>query len=276
MCRLLAWVSRAPATMEEMVGRQDLAGFTALARIHRDGWGMAWGSGEDSGADRPDVAHSMLCAAEDPGFARATRSARGDAGIVHLRWATPGMAVTVPNCHPFARGDLAMSHNGGIYPLDRIGEILPAEWEATVQGTTDSERYVLAVVAGRQDSGKPVADVIVEVVGRLFSEWSPSSLNAICLTPDAVLAVSAWDPRVPAPALPESADEYYALRYQVTAGGVVVSSSGYPQPRSQGWRRLENMTMLEIRRNSVDLAVRALPFDPSAGAGAVTRVTDVR
>ena len=266
MCRLLAWVATHPRSAEEIIGTRELTDFTNLAHIHRDGWGMAWWSGRDPQATVPEIVHSTACAADDDGFRELTRQGEGDAGILHLRWATPGMSVTPLNCHPFWRDGLALAHNGGIYPLSRLHEILPPEWEAEVAGTTDSERYLLAVVAGRERTGKPVTDVLVDVVGRLYSEWMPSSLNALCLTPDSVLVVSAYDPQAQPPVASESADEYYALRYRESPEGVVVSSSGYAQPAADGWRRLDNMTLLEIRRTTATLSFHTLPFDAKAKA----------
>ena len=66
-------------------------------------------------------------------------------GLVHLRWATPGLPVEPRNTHPFRRGDVAMAHNGAIHPQDRLGELLPPAWERQLAGTTDSERYFLHV-----------------------------------------------------------------------------------------------------------------------------------
>jgi predicted glutamine amidotransferase len=176
------------------------------------------------------------------------------------------MAVTEENCHPFVRGDFALAHNGGIYPMSRLHQILPPEWEATVRGTTDSERYTLAVVAGREASGGSVADVIVDVVVRLFAEWSPSSLNAMCLTPDSVVVVSAFNPNGQAPVPSQSVDQYYSLGYRESAEGIVVASSGIDQPKSQGWRLIDNMTAVEIHRRTLAIEYRAVPVEASAPA----------
>ena len=62
---------------------------------------------------------------------------------MHLRWATPGLPVIDVNTHPFRYGDYTFAHNGAIHPQDRLGEMLPAEWERRLAGTTDSERYFL-------------------------------------------------------------------------------------------------------------------------------------
>jgi predicted glutamine amidotransferase len=268
MCRLLTWVSRSPRPLEAALGPARVAQFQALGQLHGDGWGAAWWP--EGGAGEPEVLRSTRSVAGDEAFSDAARSIHSDAGIVHLRWASPGMAVVATNVHPFGRGDLAMAHNGGIYPLDRVGELLPPEWEARVTGSTDSERYFLSVVAGQQETGEAVADVLARVVARIFARWSPSSLNAVCLTPESVVVVSAFDPRIKMIAVPEPTEEYYALRYRADADGVVVASSGIDQAAEDGWRLIDNLTLVEIRRGSLDMTFRPLDvsFEP-AGADAI-------
>ena len=41
----------------------------------------------------------------------------------------PGLAINDANTHPFRYGDYAFAHNGAIHPQDRLGEMLPPEWE---------------------------------------------------------------------------------------------------------------------------------------------------
>jgi predicted glutamine amidotransferase len=271
MCRLVGWTGTAPRSAAAALGVANLEAFVQLGCAHRDGWGAAWWPPEEPGRPsptiaRPTVRHATTAAGEDPEFRRTLQDAVSDAGIVHLRWATPGLPVIVANCHPFVRGGLAMAHNGGIYPLDRVGEILPPQWEAQCEGTTDSERYVLAVVA---DLGGPVAaeaagidertsvpDALAAVVGRLFSGWEPSSLNAVCLTADEMIAVCAYSP---APrALPEPPDIYYGLSWRADDEGVLVASSGIDQRPEDGWTRLDNMTMLIAPRSGGRPEIRAL------------------
>lgn len=243
-----------------MVGVQRLGQFADLTGVHSDGWGMAWWGGDPF----PAVTHSTKAAAEDPDFISAGATIASDAALLHLRWATPGMAVAMANCHPFVCGDLALAHNGGIYPLDRLNQILPPEWEAKVRGTTDSERYMLAVVAALQAGGGAVADVLGGIVARLFTEWAPTSLNAMCLTPEALFVVSAYNPYLPAPVDRNPAEDYYTLRYRRTPEGVVVASSGIDQPASDGWRPIDNMTVMTIHRHTAESTFTAVPLSESS------------
>lgn len=259
MCRLLGWSGIGARTAGDAVGALGLAAFTRLGVEHPDGWGVAWRLDGGAGID---VTHSTSSAATDPRFAEVTSRVASEAAIVHLRHATPGLPVEMANCHPFLRGELAMAHNGSIYPLERLGEVLPAEWETTVVGTTDSERYVLAVVAAPEGGGS-LADAVTAVVARLFRDFAPSSLNAVCLSPSELVAVCAYDPNVTVGDV--SADDYYRLWWRQGPDGVAVASSGI-EATGEGWEPMANMNLLVAARAQSEAEVRPLPLGAPAGA----------
>ena len=135
MCRLLGYCARRGASAAGLLTGEGLGAFTALSAYHRDGWGMAW---YDSGG--PQISKSPRRAAEEPDYHRLASRALGDLGLVHLRWATPGLGIGYDNSHPFRYGPYAFAHNGAIHPQDRLGEMLPAEWERRRAGTTELGR----------------------------------------------------------------------------------------------------------------------------------------
>jgi len=209
--------------------------------------------------DPPQVERSTTCAADDDRFAELTTSIPADTGIVHLRWATPGLGVIAANTHPFVHKSMAFAHNGAIHPLDRIGELVPPGWTSQLAGTTDSERYFLSIVA-RVSEGEMLPQAVGAVVRRIFEGFSPTSLNAMLLTPDALHVISAHDrSRVPmvrassggASSSMEPDTTFYELSYRADANAVVVASSGFPQPEAEGWQRLANMTLLRIDRGTL-------------------------
>jgi predicted glutamine amidotransferase len=266
MCRLLGWAARRPMTVADALGRAELAGFTALSRQHADGWGMAWWPPEVRSMGPPPVERSTTCAADDPRFAELTTCAASDMGFVHLRWATPGLPIIAANTHPFVHGSMAFAHNGAIHPINRTTELVPAGWESQLAGTTDSERYFLSIVA-RLSQGETVAQAVAEVVRRIFDDFSPTSLNAMVLTPDTLQVISAHDPsRVPmmgessggASSSTAPDTTFYEISYRADATSVVVASSGFPQPADDGWQRLANMTLLRIDRVTLDTSTVAL------------------
>lgn len=276
MCRLLGWVSREPVTARDVLGAEGLAAFRRLARLHADGWGIAYDSADGQVVDR-----STDCAVTDPAFAAATTERATRAGIVHLRWATPGLPVELRNTHPFRYGGHAFAHNGAIYPVDRRDEILPGPWRGRLQGTTDSERYFLAVLAELEETGNDVPAALARVTGRLAREFKPSSLNALLSSPTAMYAISCHDPATapaptPAPTDAESAAEvaavgdapYFDLQYRVTPEAVVVASSGFVPSDADGWQLLANDTVLVIDRGT--LATREVPLGSGLGAASAS------
>ncbi|MDQ2959950.1 MAG: class II glutamine amidotransferase [Candidatus Dormibacteraeota bacterium] len=265
MCRLLAFSGREPLTVARALGHQDLAAFRALSRQHADGWGMAWWADLDA-SDDPLVERSTRCAADDPHFAEVTTTAAADSGFVHLRWATHGLPIVPANTHPFTHGPLAFAHNGAIHPEERWDEILPSGWKSQMRGTTDSERYFLAIVA-RLDDGEPMRDAVASVVDRIFADLQPTSLNAILLSPEALYVISAYDP-TRAPTLNASSGgvststepdlAFYDLHHRIRDDSIVVASAGFPQRPEDGWVPLENMRLLRIERGTLATSVDTL------------------
>lgn len=274
MCRLLGWVARDGLSLRDVLGEESFVAFAQLSRIHADGWGLAFSAG-----DALEVERSTTNASTDPAFAAVATDVRARAGLAHLRWASPGLPVELCNAHPFRHEGTAFAHNGGIYPFERIGELLDDEWRARLTGTTDSEHYFLAVLAEMAASGDDLPTALPRVLRRIADEYTPSSLNAMFLAPDALYVVNVHDESVK-PVLPpldarsveemvEATEEevpYYDLRYRSTGDSVVVASSGFAQPEGGGWRRMENNSLLAVDRAS--LRVTEIPLDVAIGRAA--------
>jgi predicted glutamine amidotransferase len=280
MCRLLGWVARDGLSLWDVLGEESFVAFAQLSRIHADGWGLAYEAGDGVAVER-----STTNASADPGFTEVATDVATRAGLAHLRWASPGLPVELCNAHPFRWGNTAFAHNGGIYPLDRVGELLTAPWRDRLGGTTDSEHYFLAVMAEMADSGSDLPTALGRVLARLTDEYAPSSLNSIFLAPEALYVVNCHDasikPELP-PLEPRSVDQmleeteeevpYYDLRYRRTGDAVVVASSGFAQPEGGGWRRMENNSLLVVGRATLEVTEVAL--DVRIGRGAATDTAD--
>jgi predicted glutamine amidotransferase len=297
MCRLLGYCAHGPVSVAGLLGEPGLHAFTALSALHRDGWGVAW-----YGADGPHARRGTGQAAGDPGYHELARASLGDMGLVHLRWATPGLGISERNSHPFCYGDFTFAHNGAIHPQDRLGEILPPGWQQRLRGTTDSERYFLCIMArlharrgdlgavggdlgaGSRDLGAVGGDLgagsddlvaaISGAAGHIDRLLRPNSLNAILLSPAALYAVCWHYPdRLPAAELRRRAPghseaeiaAYFDLSYRATGNAVVVASSGWPQ---EGWVPIPNRHVLVVDRATLRTSVRPL----AAGAAAVAEV----
>ena len=259
MCRLLGYCARRSVSVAGLLGGDGLREFTALSALHRDGWGMAW---YDSTG--PHSHKSPLRAVDEPGYQHLALSSLGDMGLVHLRWATPGLAVSDRNSHPFHHGPYTFAHNGAIHPQDRLGEILPPAWEQRLGGTTDSERYFLHIMSRLPERHGDVPAAIGDAIAHIDRLLRPNSLNAVLLAPDALYAVCWYHPdRLPAAQLrrterPHSDAEiaaYFDLSYTGTGDAVVVASSGWLQP---GWTGLPNRHVLVVDRATLQVSVRPL------------------
>jgi predicted glutamine amidotransferase len=258
MCRLLGYCSRRDASLEDLIGADGLEGFTGLCALHGDGWGMAWYEGAG-----PVIRKSPARADSEPEFGKLAREPLGDLGLVHLRWATPGLGISELNSHPFQHGQYALAHNGAIHPQDRLPEMLPPKWERQLGGTTDSERYFLLIMSRLAANGGDMVAAIADAAADIDRRFEPNSLNAVLLTPDGLYAVSWYDrSRVPEAKLRQAgfdrSDEiaaYFDLAYLATGDAVIVASSGWPQA---GWTGLENRQVLVVDRHTLN--TRVLPL----------------
>jgi predicted glutamine amidotransferase len=270
MCRLLGYCSLRSAPVASLLTEEGLLGFTALSAFHSDGWGMAWYN-----TDGPHVRKSARRAEDEPDYGRLTHRPLGDIGLVHLRWATPGLGIGYHNSHPFRYGPYTLAHNGAIHPQDRLGEMLPAEWERRLTGTTDSERYLLHIMWRLERRGGDVVAAIADTVASIGDRYAVNSLNAILLSPDKMYAISWHDPaRIPETELrqrgmagtPEEIAGYFHLAYRMTADAVVVASSGWPQP---GWSVLPNPSVLAVDPATLEMSVLSLDSAPTASGRVV-------
>jgi predicted glutamine amidotransferase len=249
MCRLLGYCSQGSTSVAGLIGEDGLRDFTALSAFHADGWGMGWYD-----ADEPRLHKSVRPAVEEPSYGELTHRALGDIGLVHLRWATPGIGLAPRNSHPFRHDKYSFAHNGAIHPQRLLPEMLPPEWEHRITGETDSERYFLHIMSRLEARGGDVIAAIGDTIESISSRYAVNSLNAILLAPERMYAISWHDPaRIPADELRRrgvlsTAEEiagYFHLAYRVTADAVVAASSGWPQP---DWEIMPNGSVLVVDR----------------------------
>jgi predicted glutamine amidotransferase len=242
------------------MGDQGFTEFTALSSLHGDGWGTAWYDGAE-----PVIRKSPGRASDEPEYEKLAWQPLSDLGLLHLRWATPGLPVEDRNTHPFRRGQFVLAHNGAIHPQDRLPELLPPEWEAKLGGTTDSERYFLHLMWRLEERDGDMVAAIADTTADIEERYAPASLNAILLTPERLYAISWHDPaRVPAPQMrargyadrPKDIACYFDLAYRADSASVVVASSGWPM---EGWTPLPRYHVLKVDRGTLATEVVALP-----------------
>lgn len=240
MCRLLGWATRAPTTLPELLGT-DLADFAALSSRHGDGWGVARSTRRGVAVrKRPDAARTSAR------FARAA-GRRSDLGLAHLRWATLGLGIDQDNTHPFTDGRVAFAHNGSITPPAALDVLLTDRSQRRRRGTTDSERYFLAVAQLLRGGAAP-EEALRTTADRIAATAEFTSLNCLLLTPDSLYALCRYDP---AGRWEDDDPDYYRLRYRVRPDAVVVGSSGW----GSDWRELANGDLLVVGRRTLATTV---------------------
>jgi predicted glutamine amidotransferase len=260
VCRLLGYCAADHVSLADLLGPEALADFTALSCMHGDGWGMGWYPGGE-----PVIEKSVRQASAEERFGELTRQPLGGLGLVHLRWATPGLPVASANTHPFRYGHYLLAHNGAIHPQDRLPQLLPPAWERQVTGSTDSERYFLHLMWRLAERDGDMMAAIGDTTADIASRFAPGSLNAILLAPDALYAISWHDPdRIPRDALrrrglatrPDDVEAYFDLTYRAGPDAVVVASSGWPMP---GWAPLPRGHVLTVDRATLAATVTPIP-----------------
>jgi predicted glutamine amidotransferase len=238
MCRLLGWATRVPTTLRDLLGDDDLLDVTELSVQHGDGWGVARAT--ETGVKvhkRPDAARDSRA------FARWARGHATDLGMAHLRWATMGLSVGIENTHPFTDGRVAFAHNGSVLSPASLDSLVSPDVARLRRGTTDSERYFLAVLTRMSDGATP-QEALCDATDEIARTSPFTSLNCLLMTPDELLALCRYDPDGP---LEDKNPEYYRLRYRITDDAVVVSSSGW----GRDWRELDNGDLLVVRRGTL-------------------------
>jgi predicted glutamine amidotransferase len=262
MCRLLGVISTAPIAVSDAVGAHVLKDFVALTKIHGDGWGIArvGRAGQD-----PRVEVSAGSALDDPAFTEATRDRRSIASLVHLRWATTGIAVQPQNSHPFLADRVAMAHNGSVKPTDPLDELLDPSITASLRGTTDSERY-FALIRQHRPAAPDLAEAVRRAVAQLREIYPDASLNALVLGEDQLIAVHAHArSRLPdedieeitAAELPaEHLEDYFALRWvRPDDQTIVVGSTGFGD---LDWQPLPPESVTAISIHDLSMALHPL------------------
>lgn len=261
VCRLLGVASVAPTSVTDAVGETVLADFLALTEIHRDGWGVGFAADADG---TPQVEVSADNATGDARFAAAMKEP-ATAAIVHLRWATNGLAVQPQNSHPFLADGLAMAHNGSIKPMEPLERLIDPAIARTLRGTTDSERY-FAVIRQYRGTATSLADAVRRAVTELRGIYPDASLNALLLGEGQLIAVHAHASsrlldedieEISATDLPaEHLEDYFALRVaRPDDGTLVIASTGFGDLQ---WQPLppECVAAVSLR----DLTMRVLPL----------------
>ena len=237
MCRLLGYVSSQPTTVRQFAGRH-FSEFLKLSEIHKDSWGLAL---IDSAGTK--LHKSAESAAQSSTFGEIAESQNSTGGLLHFRWASPGIEVNDANAHPFTFEDISFIHNGALDPYDALLDQIPASALALRKGSGDSELFFLFTLAQIQKLG--FVKGVLTAVREIKTNYKYSSINSMFLNSKYLVVISEHDPDN-RPSWTEPT--YYEVRYRLDQNGCLVASSGWDQ---DGWQLMPNHSALIIDRESM-------------------------
>lgn len=241
MCRLLAYASRTATTFPEVVG-SHFNDFVELSSIHKDGWGIADSEGH--------IVLETVTAKDSDDLKAKLATAKSDAGLMHLRWASPGIEVNVANNHPFKFGEYSFIHNGSLHPYDALDSILVGKYKDEIKTASDSHRYFMLLMQNIDAVG--LQDGIDKTLTDIRGHATYASLNAMLLTPDYLIMINEHD----VDNRPSIVDEYYYdMRYKADGDSFAIASSGWNQ---DGWTFLPNHSILTLDRKTLQFTTKPI------------------
>lgn len=230
MCRMFGLLARQPVTARTLL-REAPRSLRALAREHRDGWGIALRSAADWVIHR-----GIESADESPLFAEIADGAAGQVVIAHVRQKTVG-CTALANTHPFRRDAFVFAHNGNITAIPALAALASARRMAEIEGETDSER-LFAMILSHVDTAGDVEQGVVAAVRELHALGPIGSTNFLL----------------------SCGRRLYAHRcgrslYALTTSSVVIASE---QLTDEPWQELPERSLVVVEDGETGARVRAL------------------
>jgi predicted glutamine amidotransferase len=237
----MAFSARTETTLPSFMG-SAFQEFVELSKVHDDSWGLALSNGSTA-----TVTKKAETAALSSSFQETVQSANSHGGLLHFRWASPGLPVTDANAHPFTYQDIAFIHNGALSPYDAVKSLVAPKFAELQQGETDSEQFFLYLLTEIERLG--FIDGVKTCMRNIKTNFKYSSINSMIINSEYLIVTSEHNPNNK----PDWADEiYYELRYRLDDNGIAVASSGWNQ---EGWTLMNNHQMLIVDRKTLQAEV---------------------
>lgn len=237
MCRLLGYVANSPTTILDFAG-PEFQEFVKLSEIHKDSWGLC-----QVEANEARLMKSAETASSSETFSEMARESTASGGLLHFRWASPGIEVNDLNAHPFSYEDMAFIHNGALSPYDALLPEISADLLPLRKGSGDSELFFLFALSKIKESG--FVPGVLEAIRSIKSSYNYSSINSMFLNTDFLVVISEHHPDN-RPSWTEP--NYYEVRYRLDQSGCIVASSGWTQ---DGWTLMPNHSALIVDRQTM-------------------------
>ena len=237
MCRLLGFVASRPSTIQEFAG-PNFKEFVKLSEVHKDSWGVCLVDSQQA-----SLRKSAETAASSKTFVQLAQDTNASGGLLHFRWASPGIEVNDLNAHPFTYEDMAFIHNGALSPYDALLPEISEEYLSLRQGSGDSELFFLFALTKVKVMG--FVSGVLNAVRTIKSSYEYSSINSMFLNSENLVVISEHHPDN-RPSWTEP--NYYEVRYRLDERGCLVASSGWSQ---DGWTLMPNHSALVVDRKTM-------------------------
>ncbi len=279
MCRFLCYKGP-PILLSELLYRPRhsliLQSYKATERVeplNGDGFGIGWYVQEVSTI--PCVFTSVTPAWSNKNLKNLAEHIRSECFFAHIRAASPGMAVSEANCHPFRYGTYLWMHNGGIAGFNRIRrklrESLPDSLYEAIEGTTDSEHAfaVFLKMLGdteKQASLREMANALILTIRELEAfvteaQTSEASFYNFAVTDGLNVAAVRYvsDPALePASLYCGSFNNFEGSYLGTEKRAVILASERLTEPKSN-WKRVAPNHVLTIS-NQLEINVELVPI----------------
>mmetsp|Transcript_16210 Transcript_16210/g.44594 ORF Transcript_16210/g.44594 Transcript_16210/m.44594 type:complete len:395 (+) Transcript_16210:128-1312(+) len=130
--------------------------------INADGFGVGWYPLKNENGGKPALFRDTQPAWSNENLREICSVTQSSCVMAHVRAASPGMSVSLPNVHPFKAGRLLFCHNGAIQGFARIKRkifaLLTEEAFLHLRGTTDSECAFALILTNLSQDGKADKD----------------------------------------------------------------------------------------------------------------------
>ena len=219
--------------------------FIKLSSKHKDSWGLAIDSGGQT-----VTSHEVAPAFQSLKFSHLISDQMGYGGLLHFRWASPGLAIQPENAHPFTYEDFSFIHNGAISPYDALEGLIPDRLLLKRQGSTDSELLFYFLINKVEELG--FSEGVLLALRSIIKGYQYSSLNLMIMNQKELIVVSEYDPENKPDWAP---DGYYEIRYRSENSSFAIASSGWLQ---DGWELLPNHHMLIVNRENLSYEIQPL------------------
>lgn len=239
MCRLLGiygrvdgWRNIAEA-FRQLAETGKIPPGSHLTAGHKDGWGMA---AADHSTMR--VAAREMGSALDSALYSQTLAKTHSPEIFfcHLRKASPAVAISPANVHPFFIAPWAFAHNGTVFDA----QDLPRDPQLqSVSENSDTEHLFHYLLTHLADA--PRETETAKILAQALSKLDPEKYTSLSsfLSDGRRMYAMRWHSRY---------QDYYTLYYQKLARGVVICSEPLDVPllKPAHWKLMENRTVLAI------------------------------